>query len=186
MANPSAVKFGDFFGLKELDKALKELPRETRKRVGVDALRHAAKPVLDEASATAAFVDRTGNLRRSMRGDRGTWALRRIRYGTVQIGIGPNPRIAPHAHLVEMGTKPHRIDAKKGSFLFLFNSVFMRDVHHPGTRPRPFFRPAWERNASKVMDGLRDSVWKALREAAAKLASNAERGKLSSKVASQL
>jgi hypothetical protein len=49
--------------------------------------------------------------------------------------------VAPHAHLVEFGTKPHLIKAKNGKVL-MFNGAFRKEVHHPGAKPEPYFQPA--------------------------------------------
>lgn len=48
---------------------------------------------------------------------------------------------APHGHLVEFGTKPHLIKAKNGKVL-AFNGTFRKEVHHPGAKPEPYFKPA--------------------------------------------
>lgn len=51
---------------------------------------------------------------------------------------------APHAHLVEFGTKPHAIKPKDKKFL-VFGNLFKRfakSVQHPGSREIPFFRNA--------------------------------------------
>ena len=51
---------------------------------------------------------------------------------------------APHAHLVEFGTKPHTIAPTNKKFL-MFGNLFKRfskKVQHPGSRPIPFFRDA--------------------------------------------
>lgn len=48
---------------------------------------------------------------------------------------------APHALLVEFGTKPHLIKAKNRKVL-MFNGVFREKVQHPGAKPEPYFQPA--------------------------------------------
>lgn len=62
-------------------------------------------------------------------------------------------KAAPHAHLVEFGTKAHEITPKNKKFL-MFGNLFKRfskKVEHPGSRPIPFFRDAIraQRNAVK-------------------------------------
>lgn len=50
---------------------------------------------------------------------------------------------APHAHLVEFGTKPHVIiPRKRGGALQLRGGKIREWVAHPGAKPKPFFRPA--------------------------------------------
>lgn len=55
----------------------------------------------------------------------------------------------PYASLVEGGTKPHEIRAKGGGSLAFPGSdgetVFRKVVHHPGTKPRPFMGPAYQK-----------------------------------------
>ena len=51
----------------DLDKALKRLQHELERHVIEPSLKAAAEVVLEEAQATAAFQDDTGELRRSMR-----------------------------------------------------------------------------------------------------------------------
>jgi len=88
-----------------------------------------------------------GRLRRAIiarplpiKADRQIGAIAKVNYSSRTIGVP----IAPHAHLVEFGTKPHVIKAKKpGHFLSLFGGrVFRREVHHPGAQRHPFFKPA--------------------------------------------
>ena len=60
--------------------------------------------------------------------------------------------VAPHAHLVEFGTKPHRILPAKGGFLKFGNRFkrFARAVNHPGAREQPFFRNAVRQTRNRV------------------------------------
>lgn len=51
------------------------------------------------------------------------------------------------AHLVEFGTAPHFQQNFKGGF------------HHPGSSPRPFFRPAFESTKDDVMFDLSRRMW---------------------------
>lgn len=57
--------------------------------------------------------------------------------------IGPGTLYAPY---VEYGTRPHVIRPRKpgGVLVFTVNGrkVVARSVHHPGTSPHPFMRPA--------------------------------------------
>lgn len=58
---------------------------------------------------------------------------------------------ASHAAAVELGTAPHVIRPRNGQFLRFpgrdGRPVFVREVHHPGTRPRPYLRTAAEQVA---------------------------------------
>lgn len=175
MAKDASFKL---FGLKELDEALRALPREIAKKVALEALREAAEPMLAEVRASASFKDKSGELRKSIQAK----TLNRVRQGTFQLRVGPT---APHAHLIEYGTKAHRVDAKPGSVLATYNQVIGKHLDHPGQPPRPFFRPAWDRHVKGMLDSLSVAFWKALDSAAAKLAKQAQTG-LPPKIAEQL
>lgn len=49
------------------------------------------------------------------------------------------------AHLVEFGTAPH-YQPRRG-------------ILHPGARPKPFFRPAYESTKDEVIEGVGRRVW---------------------------
>lgn len=61
------------------------------------------------------------------------------------------------AHLVEFGTSPH------------FQPRFRRGYAHPGARPHPFFRPAFEARKHDVLATLRQRVEARLLAIAARL-----------------
>ena len=69
---------------------------------------------------------------------------------------------APHAHLVEFGTKTHRIKPKTkyGRLVFGNNGFFIssKGVTHPGSRPIPFFRDAIRAQRNNVKRLLESSV----------------------------
>lgn len=61
------------------------------------------------------------------------------------VRVGPN---VPYASYVEFGTRPHDIRPKSEGGVLRFQmggqTVFAKVVHHPGTKPQPFVRPAFE------------------------------------------
>ena len=67
---------------------------------------------------------------------------------------------APHAHLVEFGTKAHTITPKSKKFLMFGNLFkrFARKVQHPGSRPIPFFRDAIRAQRNNVKRLLESRV----------------------------
>ena len=82
-----------------------------------------------------------GGLRRSV-----TAAAGRKRKNFLQAFTFTLSRLAPHAHLVEYGTKPHVISGKKmriagRAFAWLerVGDQVRTKVQHPGSRPNPFF-----------------------------------------------
>jgi HK97 gp10 family phage protein len=144
---------GQVFGGKELEAALKQLPKATGKNVLRRALRNAAKPTAAAAEAMAPLGP-TGNLRASM-----TIGPKKSRRGIkspktgVEIYIGPSYPKGFHAHLVEFGT------IKTGA--------------------RPFMRPAWDSTKQEVLESISAELWAALAKSARTLARKAERGTLS-------
>ena len=78
---------------------------------------------------------------------------------------------APHAHLVEFGTKPHAIVAKNKKVMVFGNRFrrFARKVMHPGSREIPFFRNAIKQQRNAVKRLLESKV-KAAFDALAKTA----------------
>lgn len=108
-------------GLEELQAALRRLPLGLMNQL----LEKAYRPQADRlhTAIVAAAPRRTGKLRRGIVSFQTTVA------GEVAIHVVANRRrsrgpVAPHAHLVEGGTRPHG--------------------RHPGTRAMPFFLPTAE------------------------------------------
>jgi HK97 gp10 family phage protein len=120
-------------GGRELDQLLQTLPAKIHKNILRAALRAGAAVVREEARNQVPVA--SGALRRSIRIT--TRAKRGETYASVKAG-GP---IAYYAHMVEFGTRPHRIEAPANSALNVEGSA-RREVDHPGSRARPFMRPA--------------------------------------------
>lgn len=80
--------------------------------------------------------------------------------------------MAPHAHLIELGTRPHFIKPKKkralafggrgwvtgssraGSMVFEGYGTVVKEVFHPGNRANPFLRAALESNTSAIESAI--------------------------------
>lgn len=82
---------------------------------------------------------KTGNLGRSIEEDP-------IRFsGPFRVESGVTAK-APYAAAVHNGAKPHVIRPRNGQFLKFpgrdGRDVFVREVHHPGTKARPFLKNA--------------------------------------------
>ena len=141
---------------KNLERALKRLPKAMGKSVLRAAAKKALKPVRVAAEANAP-VGHTGRFKKSFaikstlskRQRRGRAKLSR---GGVIMYVGSTD---PKAHLLEFGTSK--------------------------MRARPTLRPAWDANKHRVLAVLGDELWFALARAARRLAKRAEAGKLSSK-----
>lgn len=174
-------------GLKELEAALADLEKTaTRKAVARNALKKAGAPIAAKANELAP----TGNKRKlkgsvivstkivgepgkaayakTMRATAGNKGLatkamrdaRRAAKGTlppVMMFVGPVETIF-YSHLVEFGTKPH------------INGGKFAGSKHPGTRPQPFLRPAWDSTQAealtRISDELRSEIMKAAKRQA--------------------
>lgn len=68
---------------------------------------------------------------------------------------------ANHASFVENGTRAHTIKAKSAKAL-AFNSgnkmVFAKSVKHPGTKAKPFMKPAFNKNIPNYIKRLEDVI----------------------------
>ncbi len=156
-------------GLRELDRALSELPRATARNVLRRVLMKRAQPMVDTARQLVP-VD-SGQLRDSiaistklgtkagksefaaaMRAGLGKEAAlqamrdaRRAASGQgsfAEIYVGPGRM--PHAHMVEFGTSK--------------------------MAPRPYLRPAWDAHKNGILDGIKDDLWSEIQKAAARRA----------------
>lgn len=120
-------------GGRQLDETLATLPGKLQKNIQRTALRAGAAVYLREVQARIP-VD-SGQLRASAR------VTSRAQGPTVSASVKVGNFVAWYAHMVEFGTRPHMIRAKPGSAL-RFGGVTRQQVNHPGTRARPFMRPA--------------------------------------------
>ena len=74
-----------------------------------------------------------------------------------------NVEYAPH---VELGTRPHIIRPRFKRALHWQRGgrdFFAMSVNHPGTRPKPFMRPALEQNRGRI-DGLLEEAAREIEE----------------------
>lgn len=135
-------------GLKELDAALGKLPEATAKKVLQDVGKKALEPVEKSARLYARY--RTGGLKKSM--TISTRLAKNAASGstpdrsTVNVYTGPS-KLAPHAHMLEFGTSH--------------------------STPRPFLRPAWDQNADKVLQIVKDELARSINNKARALFSKA-------------
>lgn len=96
---------------------------------------------------------------------------------TVEVYVGPSGKPARMAHLVEFGTKPHKIRARSGAGMLAIwggnpAAVVARtaSVNHPGSRPQPYMRPAFEGTAQAVLGNIGEAMRRRLAEASARAA----------------
>jgi HK97 gp10 family phage protein len=130
------------------------LPRATGKNVIRRVLRKSLEPILAAAKANAPVA--TGRLRESMiissqlkRSQRGRQETRTGVTMYVGSGAAGKVRYAPHAHLVEFGTA-HR-------------------------SPKPFMRPAFDANKTKVIEIQQQELHTEIQKAWARLVKKRQR-----------
>ncbi len=129
-------------GLADLNKFLQQLPAKVEQSVLRGALRAGANVVMAEAKANVP-VD-SGQLRDGLKVSTNS---RRGRVTAKVKATGKHAFIAPW---LEYGTAAHKITAKKGKGLF-FGGLFVKGVQHPGSRPKPFMRPALDGRAQDAV-----------------------------------
>jgi len=119
-------------GGRECADFLQQLPAKIEKNILRAALRAGANEYKAVAKPLIPVDD--GDLVKSLR------VTTRVKKGTVYASLKVGGRKAPHAHLVEFDTKPHKITPKEKKALS-FGGKAAREVNHPGTKAQPFMRP---------------------------------------------
>lgn len=163
-------------GLKELEDALKELPKATGKNVIRRALSNAADPFVSQAQSMAPV--RSGALERSI-------TKSRVRLTSGSAGKKAFAEaLAKGASRREAGAAAHAANAEASgnvtSGLIVIGpgrnpqGLFQEfgTSHHP---PQPFMRPAWEENKVPAIETIREELWSEIKKAAARLQAKAMR-----------
>lgn len=130
-------------GTAELKRVLGELPVTVERNISRGALRAGAGVFVGEIEATAPR-------------DTGAMASRvAIRSGAKRNGrIWAHAEVQdPKAHLVEFGTRPHEIKPRSSPSLF-FAGLFRRLIKHPGAKPKPFVRPAFDNKVGAATEAV--------------------------------
>jgi HK97 gp10 family phage protein len=128
-------------GLKELESNLRQFSAEVQDTMLLEAVREGAEVVRAEAI-------RLAPRERGLASPKSIISRIKIRmkqpdrFGVRALVIAG----APHSHLLEFGTKAHKILAKVKKALAdkATGKFFGKVVNHPGNRARPFLRPAYE------------------------------------------
>lgn len=129
-------------GGRELDAFLQQLPVKVERNIMRAALRAGANEF--KAAAKSGVPVDDGDLRASIR------VTTRSKNGTVYASLKAGGKKAPHWHWVEFGTAAHKIRAKPQHALS-FGGVTVREVEHPGAKPHPFMRPAFDAAATAAI-----------------------------------
>lgn len=143
-------------GLRELDRALGELPKATAKNVLRRVGRKALEPVARDAEARAPVL--SGQLK-------------------IEIGVG--------TRLTRRQAALHR-RATRGAgkaFVEVFAGVgrsvpqgHLREFGGDGAPPHPYMRPSWDANKMRVLESIKDDLAEEIRKAAERLARRRARG----------
>jgi HK97 gp10 family phage protein len=151
-------------GLKELEAALKTLEAELQVkgiraglRAGGVVFRDAMKALVSRSSGTRALDLAQGKQRRHLADDL------RVRTsfsgGVPTARIGPGSKTRHIANWLEFGTAPHVIKARRAKELFFPGSGHpITEVHHPGTAPHPFIRPAFDTQSGNALGAFKTVV----------------------------
>ncbi len=138
-------------GLKELDKALGQLPRATGKNVLRRVARKALEPIIEDAKTKVHEV--SGDLRGSLavstklsftqkREHKSMFASKR---SSIEMFAGAGPHnFVPQAIFEEFGT------VKRG--------------------PHPFLRPAWDGGKMRALNNVKKDLWAEIKKAAERVA----------------
>ena len=132
-------------GLADIQRMLDTLPAKIEANVMRGALRAGSNVIRDEAKRLAPV--KGGALRASIR------VSLRLKAGRIAAQIKAGDKRAWYAHLVEFGTARHWIKPKNRKSLF-FSGLAREIVDHPGGRPVPFMRQAFDAKATAALDAV--------------------------------
>lgn len=129
-------------GLKEIEQRLQKLPEKVRRKHLRGALKDGSDIVREDAEQRAR--KRMGKRPPHLADHVVNKVTVGANFATALVGI--NYKVVKHGHLVEFGTKAHRIGKRK----------------HKGTDPHPFMRPAYDAKAENATDHIIDKLAKAI------------------------
>lgn len=129
-------------GLADLQKFLDQLPPKLEANVMRQALRAGMKTV--EPVAKQGVHNVSGKLAAGLKIKTST------RKGVARAKLVTTGKHAFVARWVEFGTAAHYIAAKAGGSLF-FRGLFTKIAKHPGSRPKPFLRPALDQQSGAAL-----------------------------------
>jgi hypothetical protein len=134
-------------GTKQLSRKLRDIANAPTASVRKAARAAALQPINDQAAlnlrANGSVI--TGKLLNG---------LRVVQTGRNETRFGQVGRHEPVAHLVEFGTAPHWQPRYRGGWM------------HPGARPYPFARPAFEQHKDLAVKIYVEHLWKEIQRQA--------------------
>lgn len=146
-------------GLKEIDKALGDLPKATAKAVLRRILTKRGQPIAESMRSNAPVHD--GSYKASIKvstklSKRQRALARKEGLDDVNVYVGAGE---PQSHLIEHGTKPRK-HKKTGK--------------STGSMPaRPHIRPAWDKHKGALLDDIGKDIWAEIDATAKRLAKRA-------------
>lgn len=137
-------------GFDDIDKVLAALPGKFGPQVLTKTLRKAAKPLVDEAKKLVP-VDK-GELKKSI-------GVEQSKVAGNYVGVQAGPRrgmfAGYHAHLVEYGTGPRKLDKP---ITLKIGSKWVT-ITHTGSMPaHPFMRPAYDAKIGQVQEEVKKEL----------------------------
>jgi len=163
-------------GLKELYDLLQDLPTKVEKNVMRGALRRGQNVFKDAAKSL--INNKTGALSKSIRV---RFKTKSEKMGWIRSHLIAGDKDAYYAHIVEFGSasyytgkgktvgKPYTIKGKGGKALLIAGGNPVKSVVHPGSRPKPFMRPAFDNSNQTAINEMatyiRDRLPKEIKKA---------------------
>lgn len=120
-------------GGRQLNELLKTLAPKVERNILRGALREGAKVYAKSVDDKIPVYQ--GDLKDSVR------ISTKAKRGMVYAGVKAGNKKAWYVHLVEYGTRPHKIKPKAARALSVGGAA-VAAVDHPGAKPSPFMRPA--------------------------------------------
>lgn len=136
-------------GFENLAQALKSFPQTVARRILSRSVYAGAVVVRDDARARAPV--KTGKLRKSIK-----IKSAKSRRGTIE-KVFRVYVAAYYGHMVERGTRAHRITRVNAKALKIGRDYIVEFEHRGATR-KPFLRPALDENTRAIVDAMRDKL----------------------------
>ncbi len=138
-------------GLKELDKALGQLPRATGKNVLRRVARKALEPIIEDAKGKVHVLS-----------------------GDTRGSLAVSPKLshrqkALHKKLVRGDKTSVEMFAGAGPHNFVPQAI-MEEFGNVKQAPHPFLRPAWDGGKMRVLSDIKKDLWFEIKKAAARVA----------------
>lgn len=155
-------------GIRQVMRALRQLPEKSRRKVIKSAVSKAATPVVKAAKKLIPLgsgLKPDGTPREHLRKVITKTAVKVFKNGGVAVTIGPRSRAAPHSHLVDRGTKPHNITLTKPWGKVPVGTT----IRHPGAEALHFMDQAIQNAGPAAKAALEKALAKGIEKEAAKL-----------------